>query len=223
MAKLFVGNFSFSIDEGKLREYFSQVGTVLSAKVMTEGPGGRSRGFGFVEMSTAEEAQKAIQELDGKPWEGRPIKVSEDRSNRRHDHGAPHEGSGPREGGYSGGGSSYGGGSSFGGGSSYGGGHSDRQHGGGDEGHHQRGAAPGYFKAQPLELSFRRKKKVDPFTEDENLKIDYKDPKLLSRFMSERGRILPRRMTGLNSLNQRQVTRAIKRAQHIALLPYTRG
>ncbi|MFN8388930.1 MAG: 30S ribosomal protein S18 [Bdellovibrionota bacterium] len=81
----------------------------------------------------------------------------------------------------------------------------------------------GYFKAQPLELGFRRKKKIDPFMEDTSLVIDYKDAKLLSRFVSERGRILPRRMTGLTAHNQRQVTRAIKRAQHIAIMPYTRG
>ena len=194
MAKLFVGNFSFSIDEGKLREYFSQVGTVLSAKVMTEGPAGRSRGFGFVEMSTAEEAQKAIQELDGKPWEGRPIKVSEDRSQRR----GPGEGSGPRE-------------------WRSRDGDGDEREGGG------RPAPLGYFRAQPLDIGVRRKKKLDPFVEDTNLKIDYKDPKLLSRYMSERGRILPRRMSGLTAQNHRLITKAIKRAQQLGLLPFVRG
>lgn len=192
--KLFVGNFSFSIDDEKLKAHFAQIGTVLSAKVMKEGQGGRSRGFGFVEMATADEAQNAIAKLDGTVWEGRVIKVSEDRSNRRDRD--DREG-GPREGG-------------------------ERHGGGGDDGG-QRGAPSGYFKAQPLELSFRRKRKIDPFVEDPKLKIDYKDPKLLSRFLSERGRILPRRMTGLSAHHQRQVTRAIKRAQHLALLPYTRG
>ena len=191
MAKLFVGNFSFSIDEAKLREYFSQVGTVVSAKVMTEGPGGRSRGFGFVEMSTQEEAQKAIQELDSKLWEGRPVKVSEDRSFR------PREERGEWRG--------------------------RREEGGGGEGRSDRGAPLGYFRAQPLDIGVRRKKKLDPFIEDKELIIDYKNPKLLSRFMSERGRILPRRMTGLTSHNHRSISKAIKRAQQLGLLPFVRG
>jgi small subunit ribosomal protein S18 len=189
MAKVFVGNFSFAVDEEKLKEYFSQVGTVVSAKVMKEGQGGRSRGFGFVEFSTPEEAAGAITKLDGSTWEGRVIKVSEDRSNRRHEQRDSAESSESND----------------------------------EGGAPQRSAPMGYFKAQPLELGFRRKKKIDPFLEDTSLVIDYKDAKLLSRFVSERGRILPRRMTGLTAHNQRQVTRAIKRAQHLAIMPYTRG
>ena len=82
-----------------------------------------------------------------------------------------------------------------------------------------RGAPIGYFRAQPLDLGLKRRRKVDPFVEDSSLVIDYKDPKLLSRFVSERGRILSRRMTGLSAHNQRKVRQAIKRAQHLALLP----
>jgi small subunit ribosomal protein S18 len=78
----------------------------------------------------------------------------------------------------------------------------------------------GFFRAQPLEIGVRKKKKPDPFMEDEELKVDYKDGKLLCRFMSERGRILPRRMTGLNSHNQRLVAKAIKRARNVGILPY---
>ncbi len=181
--KLFVGNFSFGVNDEQLREYFTKFGNVISAKVMTEGIGGRSRGFGFVEFENGEDAQRAIQELDGSNWEGRSLKVSEDRSGR-----------GPREGG--------------------------RERG--DWGSDERSAPIGYFRAQPLDLGIRKKKRSDPFSEDETLKIDYKDPKLLARFMSERGKILPRRMTGLTSFHQRQVTRAIKRAQQIALLPVVR-
>lgn len=81
-------------------------------------------------------------------------------------------------------------------------------------------ARGGYFRAQPLELTLRRKKKADPFTEDPSQVIDYKDAKLLARFTSERGKILPRRMTGLDSANQRQIKRALKRAQHLGLMPY---
>lgn len=190
MTKVFVGNFSFSIDDEKLREYFTKVGSVVSAKVMKEGHGGRSRGFGFVEFGTPEEAQKAIQELDGTTWEGRVIKVSEDRSSRRHD-GHAHTG----------------------------GGHQESEEGG----QQQRQAPMGYFRAHPLDLGLKKKKKLDPFLEDETLFVDYKDPKLLSRFISERGRVLPRRMTGLTAHNQRMVARAIKRAQHLALMPITRA
>ena len=213
MAKVFVGNFSFAVDDEKLREYFAQAGSVLSAKVMKEGQGGRSRGFGFVEFSTAEEAAGAITKLDGSVWEGRVIKVSEDRSNRRGDHHSGGDSPSPSSGSSSPS-SSYGGGGDRGG----------RDHGGsGDEGGYQRNPPMGYFKAQPLELGFRRKKKLDPFIEDTNLHIDYKDSKLLARFVSERGRVLPRRMTGLTAHNQRQVNRAIKRAQYLALMPYTKA
>lgn len=196
MAKVFVGNFSFAIDDEKLREFFAQAGSVLSAKVMKEGHGGRSRGFGFVEFGTQEEAEEAIKKFDGTVWEGRVIKVSEDRSTRRDGGGYNNESRG-----------------------------GDNERGGSSEegGYSNRPAPMGYFKAQPLDVGFRRKKKLDPFQEDAKLQIDYKDPKLLSRFVSERGRILPRRMTGLSAHHQRMVTRAIKRAQHLALMPYVRG
>lgn len=190
MAKVFVGNFSFSVNDEQLKEYFSQVAPVLSAKVMTEGHGGRSRGFGFVEYASEDNAKKAIEDLNGKVWEGREVKVSEDRSNKQREERARQSG-----------GSSYSG-------------------GGGGFGSQNSNAQMGYFRAQPLDLGIRRTKKKDPFEEDENLFVDYKDPKLLDRYMSERGKILPRRMTGLTSTHQRTVARAIKRAQHIALLPY---
>lgn len=80
----------------------------------------------------------------------------------------------------------------------------------------------GYFRAQPLDLGLKRKRRQDPFTKDDELKIDYKNPKILTRFMSERGRILPRRMTGLSAFHQRKVSEAIKRAQQVALIPYVR-
>ncbi|MCC6933442.1 MAG: 30S ribosomal protein S18 [Deltaproteobacteria bacterium] len=77
----------------------------------------------------------------------------------------------------------------------------------------------GYFRAQPLDLGVRKRRKNDPFIEDETLKIDYKNAKLLRRFMSERGRVLPRRMTGLTATNQRLLNLAIKRSQQLAMLP----
>ena len=67
----------------------------------------------------------------------------------------------------------------------------------------------------------RRHRKVCSFCVDKVESIDYKDVAKLKRYMSERGKILPRRMTGTCAKHQRQLTEAIKRARHIALLPYT--
>ena len=62
--------------------------------------------------------------------------------------------------------------------------------------------------------------KVCRFCEDKSLKMEYKDEWLFRRFITERGKIIPRRMSGTCARHQRQLTRAIKRARHIALLPY---
>ena len=75
--KLFVGGLSWSTTQESLQTFFSQVGTVVEAKVIMDRATGRSRGFGFVTMSTAEEAQKAVEELNNKELDGRAIKVSE--------------------------------------------------------------------------------------------------------------------------------------------------
>jgi small subunit ribosomal protein S18 len=64
------------------------------------------------------------------------------------------------------------------------------------------------------------KRKVDPFLVDKTLTIDWKDPNLLSRFVTERGKIVPRRVSGVTSANQRKLAKAIKRARHMGLLPY---
>ncbi len=74
--KLFVGNISWNIDDAKLNEMFASVGTVVEAVIIKDRQTGRSRGFGFVTMSSAEEAQKAIEELDQKEFDGRAISVS---------------------------------------------------------------------------------------------------------------------------------------------------
>ena len=68
--------------------------------------------------------------------------------------------------------------------------------------------------------NFRRRKKVVVFCSDENNLIDYKDVNKLKRYISERGKILPRRITGNCAKHQRALTVAIKRARHIALMPY---
>ena len=75
-SKLYVGGLSYSTTSETLREYFAQCGTVESAAVITDKFSGQSRGFGFVEMATAEEAQRAISELNGKDLDGRKLTVN---------------------------------------------------------------------------------------------------------------------------------------------------
>ena len=77
--KLYVGGLSYGTTQDGLNECFSQAGNVESAVVITDKMSGRSKGFGFVEMATDEEAQKAIEMLDGKELDGRTIKVNEAR------------------------------------------------------------------------------------------------------------------------------------------------
>jgi RNA recognition motif-containing protein len=77
--KLFVGSLSWGTTDEALKEAFSAAGTVVSASVIVDRQTGRSKGFGFVEMSTEEEAQAAIDTLNGKEIDGRQIAVSEAR------------------------------------------------------------------------------------------------------------------------------------------------
>lgn len=77
--KLYVGNLSFHLTSDDLQEYFGQAGTVESAKVIEDRDTGRSRGFGFVEMSSSDEAQGAIERFNGQEFEGRNIVVNEAR------------------------------------------------------------------------------------------------------------------------------------------------
>ena len=84
-SKLYVGNLPFEVTDDDLQELFVAHGAVTSAKVITDRETGRARGFGFVEMEQAEDAQKAIQSLDGQDFKGRNLKVNmakprEDRS-----------------------------------------------------------------------------------------------------------------------------------------------
>ena len=86
--KLYVGNLPYSATEDTLRETFSRCGTVDSANMITDRDTGRSKGFGFVEMSSDSEAQAAIQELNGTTLEDRQIKVNEAKPRApRGDHG----------------------------------------------------------------------------------------------------------------------------------------
>jgi RNA recognition motif-containing protein len=77
--KLFVGSLAWATTNDSLKEFFSGVGDVVSANVITDRESGRSKGFGFVEMSSEEEAKKAIDELNGKELDGRSIVVNEAR------------------------------------------------------------------------------------------------------------------------------------------------
>jgi cold-inducible RNA-binding protein len=75
--KLYVGNLSYTLTESELQGAFAACGEVLSAKIIMDRDTGRSKGFAFVEMATAEHARKAIAELDGKEVGGRALRVSE--------------------------------------------------------------------------------------------------------------------------------------------------
>ena len=122
--KLYVGNLPYSVRDSDLEQAFGQFGTVQSAKVMMDRESGRSKGFGFVEMSSPAEAQAAIAGLNGQEHGGRGLVVNEAR---------PMEPRGPRTGGFGGGGGGggFGGG---GGGGGYGGGGGGRREGGGGGG-----------------------------------------------------------------------------------------
>ena len=80
--KLFVGNLPYSATSEQLTEMFTEAGKVEGANIVTDKFSGRSRGFGFVEMSSDEEAQKAVTDLNGKEMDGRKIVVNEARPKR---------------------------------------------------------------------------------------------------------------------------------------------
>jgi cold-inducible RNA-binding protein len=105
--KLYVGNLSFNTGNSELEELFATIGAVESATVVEDRDTGRSRGFGFVEMASKEDGEKAIEDLNGKEFDGRELKVNEakPRENRA---GGGYGGGGGRGGG--GGGGGYGGG-----------------------------------------------------------------------------------------------------------------
>ena len=107
-AKLFVGNLSFQATEEDLRELFAQAGTVETVRIITDQFTGRPRGFGFVEMATKEEAQKAVEMLNGRLFRDRNLVVDEARPQPQRGAG----GGGPRgdRGGRPGGGGGGGGG-----------------------------------------------------------------------------------------------------------------
>jgi RNA recognition motif-containing protein len=122
--KLFVGGLPWATTSEELEELFAAHGTVVTAKVITDRVTGKSRGFGFVEMDSNDDADKALQALNGADYQGRTITVNEARQRSG--------GGGGGGGGYGGGGGGYGGGGRSGG---YGGGgRGDRGYGGGGGG-----------------------------------------------------------------------------------------
>ena len=76
-AKIYVGNLPFSVDQDKLKELFSEFGDITEAVVISDKYSGRSKGFGFVTFAEDAFAQKAIEAMNGKDLEGRPLKVNE--------------------------------------------------------------------------------------------------------------------------------------------------
>jgi RNA recognition motif-containing protein len=120
-AKLFVGNLTFTATENDLQDHFAQAGVVVSVNIMQDRMTGRSRGFAFIEMSSKEDAEKAIAMFHSKDFQGRPLTVNEARPREER----PPGGGGGGGGGYRGGG---------GGGGGYRGGGGERRGGGGGGG-----------------------------------------------------------------------------------------
>jgi len=182
--KLFISNLDFEITTDELRDLFPAAAPTFSVVIATDRETKRSKGFAFVEMESEDAATAAIQALNGKVVNGRPIKVVEDRGKGTPAPGAPGApgAAGAPEG----------------------------------EGRRYEPLPP----IQRMQL-FKRRRKLDPFLEDPKAVIDYRDVTMLSRFLSERGRILSRRLTGLSAYNQRKVSKAIKRAQNLGLLPFS--
>jgi len=178
--KLFVSNIDFDVTQDQLKEMFEGVGPAVSVVMALDRETKRSKGFAFVEMESDELAKTAIEKLNNKAINGRPMKVCEDRGKQGSGGGGAEAGAEGEEGGAP----------------------------------RQREFLP---PMQRINL-FKRKRKLDPFIEDPSRTVDYKDVTMLSRFVSERGKILSRRFTGLNAYNQRRVARAIKQAQSLGLM-----
>ncbi len=101
---IFVGNLNYSITEDDLREIFEEYGELSSVKLITDKFTGKSKGFGFVEMADADEAKKAIEELNGAEVEGRSMVVNESIEKKRDNNRRPAGGGGGFRGGNRGGG-----------------------------------------------------------------------------------------------------------------------
>lgn len=195
--KLFVSNLDFEISADQVREMFTGFGSVVSAVLAMDRETRRSKGFAFVEMAQSDEADKAVAALNNKIVNGRPMKVAEDRGKAQNAVPAPYSAA-PSGAGVS---APAGGAPAA---------------AGEDGGKRRFEPLPAIQRTQ----LFRRRKKMDPFIEDPTKTIDFRDISMLSKFLTERGRIMGRRLTGLTAFNQRKLTKAIKRAQSLGLMPY---
>ncbi len=182
--KLFVSNIDFEVNETTLKDMFGEHGTPLSVVIAVDKETKRSKGFAFVEMSSEDEAKKAVEALNDSKVNGRSMKVTYDK------------GSGGQT-------------KSFSGGPNKRGGHGGKK---------QREMLP---PIQRIQL-FRKKTKSDPFTSDPKRTTDYRDVAFLAQYLSETGKIQSRKHTGLSAFHQRKITKAIKRAQSLGLMPYSR-
>lgn len=176
--KLFVSNIDFDVNTDQLRAMFEEVGAVINAVIATDRETKRSKGFAFVEMESEADAEKAIEQVNNKAVNGRPMKVCLDRGK-------------------------------------------NAGSGGSEDGERPARVREFLPPIQRIQL-FKKRGRLDPFMADPRRTVDYRDVAVLSRFVSERGRILSRRLTGLSAYNQRKVSKAIKRAQALGLMPYTR-
>src|SRR5262245_2332657 len=141
--RLYVGNLSFNTNADGVRTAFEQFGTVSDVHLVTDRETGRARGFAFVTMGTTDEAAKAMQGMDGKTLDGRPLRVNEAEQRQQRGGGGGggggfRGGGGGGRGGYGGGGRDYEGGGG-GGGGDYGGGGGDDRGGGRGRGRGGRG------------------------------------------------------------------------------------
>jgi RNA recognition motif-containing protein len=142
--RLYVGNLSFNTTADGVRAAFAEFGNVDDVHLVSDRETGRSRGFAFVTMSTAEEATKAIAGMDGRTVDGRPLRVNE--AEQRQPRGGGGGGGGGRSFGGGGGGRGFGGGGGgggYGGGGGGGGGYGDNDRGGGRGGRGGRGGGRG--------------------------------------------------------------------------------
>ena len=151
---IFVGSLPFKIEESELQEIFEEYGEVTSVKIITDRATGRSKGFGFVEMTNEEEAKKAIEELNNAEIEGRTIVVNKAEEKK--------EGSRPAGGGFRGGnsgggfrGGNSGGGGFRGGNSGGGGGYRGGDRGGNSGGGFNRGGSTGGNRRSEYQNSVR--------------------------------------------------------------------
>jgi len=223
--KLFVSNLDFEISADQVREMFVTYGAVVSAVLAMDRETRRSKGFAFVEMTQNDEADKAVAALNNKIVNGRPMKVAEDRGKAS---GAGNSGSIVSTTGAAGHSATTGAGSAAAQSSLTNAGSSGAGAGTGSAGASGAGASDeggGRRRFEPLPAIqrtqlFSRRKKMDPFIEDPTKTIDFRDVSTLSKFITERGRIMGRRLTGLTAFNQRKLTKAIKRSQSLGLMPY---